>query len=197
MLNHYYLVLTRPKAGQEDEYNHWYSKRHIFDLVAIPGVIAARRYKLRDPSTQADAGNYLAVYELSDIDLAIGGIGERRGTDRMPSSDAIDRDASKGIIFRPLWNRPPNWQFEQGLLDLVRIDDADKLVLPSPAVGYFQATEKQSRPGTPIFNYARFRTRAEANGNAPDNSELGRSGVFVSTLSTLMEPITERVSAKA
>lgn len=197
MLNHYYLVLTRPKAGQEEEYNHWYSKRHIFDLVAIPGVIAARRYKLRDPSTQADAGDYLAVYELSDIDLAIGGIAERRGTDRMPSSDAIDRDSSKGIIFRPLWDRAPNWQFEQGVLDLLRIDGADKPMLPSPAIGYFEATEKQSRPGTPVFNYARFRTRSEANGNAPDMSEFGRSGQIVSTLSALMEPITDRVSAKA
>lgn len=197
MLNHYYLVLTRPKAGQEEEYNHWYSKRHIFDLVAIPGVTAARRYKLLDPSTQADAGNYLAVYELSDVDLAIGGIAERRGTDRMPSSDAIDRDASKGIIFRPLWDRLANWQFEQGVLDLLRVNDADKLALPSPAVGYFQATEKQSRPGVSIFNYARFRTIADAAGNAPDTSEFGRADQIASTLSALMNPITERVSAKA
>ena len=47
-------------ASREDEYNEWYSKTHIPELLAIPGFASARRYKAPD-------GSYLAVYELDDL----------------------------------------------------------------------------------------------------------------------------------
>jgi hypothetical protein len=194
--SHYYFVLTRPKPGQDQEYNDRYSNIHIHDLVAIPGIVAARRFKLFDRSTQAETGEYLAIYELSDIDLAISGIAERRGTDRMPSSDAIDRDASRGVIFRPLWDAPASWQFARGALDLLRIESG-RIDPSRPTTRLFRATDKQSRPGPPAFAYAAFREHSESSDVATLNAalEIECSGMIVSRISALMDPITERVTA--
>ncbi len=37
---HYaYVVHSNPVAGREDEYNDWYSNRHLADVVAVPGAL--------------------------------------------------------------------------------------------------------------------------------------------------------------
>lgn len=40
------VVYSNPVEGREQEYNDWYSNQHLNDLLAIPGVISARRFKL-------------------------------------------------------------------------------------------------------------------------------------------------------
>jgi hypothetical protein len=181
----FYFVFTRPKPGQDEEFNKWYSERHIHDLVAIPGIAAAQRFRLLDLATAEKTPDYLAIYEFSDVDLAIAGIAERRGTDRMPSTEAIDRDASKGIVFKPLWTVDSNWRFGSGCLDLFKLGTSLDFAPLQPAPGVLLVNEKQSRPGPPVFDLACF-SRDEKN-PAPRHTE--------SNLSVQMAPITERVAA--
>lgn len=190
MSNCFYFVFTRPKAGQDEEFNNWYSKRHIFDLAAIPGITAARRYRLLDIATKAETPDYLAIYEFSDVDLAISGIAERRGTDRMPSTEAIDREASQGVVFKPLWDVAGDWRFGSGILDLIKFDKAADVALLTPVVGLLVANHKQSRPGSPVFDVALFATDEEAK-----NNPAVFSADHCSRLSARMSPITERVTA--
>lgn len=190
MSNHFYFVFTRPKAGRDDEFNDWYSKRHIYDLVAIPGIAAARRYRLLDAATKAETPDYLAIYEFSDVDLAISGIAERRGTDRMPSTEAIDREASKGVVFKPLWDVANDWRFGGGRLDLIKFSKSLDSLSLQPATGLLIANHKQSRPGPPVFDAAYFGSGETAKGAVTPSS-----GECVSKLSALMSPITERVAA--
>ncbi len=49
-----------PPAELEAEFNNWYDTEHIPLRMAVPGFIAAQRYKTED-----DQRNYLAVYEMS------------------------------------------------------------------------------------------------------------------------------------
>jgi hypothetical protein len=188
--NYFYFVFTRPKAGQDEVFNSWYSKRHIYDLVAIPGIAAARRYRLLDIETKAETPDYLAIYEFSDVDLAISGIGERRGTDRMPSTEAIDRDSSKGVVFKPLWNVSGDWHFGHGTLDLIKFSNPLDAGLLRSAAGFLVANEKQSRPGPPVFDIARF-----VNGEQSSALSTQDQGEQASRLTALMSPITERVAA--
>lgn len=64
------LALTEPQdPSQDDEWNTWYSDKHLHDVVALPGVIAATRYRLVQgiellPGAQEVPQRYLAVYEL-------------------------------------------------------------------------------------------------------------------------------------
>lgn len=191
MAGYFYLVFTRPKPGQDEAFNNWYSKRHIYDLVAIPGITAARRYRLLDPASNATTPDYLAVYEFHDLDLAIGGIAERRGTDRMPSTEAIDRDASRGVVVKPLWNPSAEWVFDRGLLDLIKGGAAADLRSVS-VEGFFAANEKQSRPGPPVFDLAFFDRNPKA---APPPAIETLARTAASRMTAIMDPITERVRA--
>lgn len=191
MSNCFYFVFTQPKAGREEEFNDWYSKRHIYDLVSIPGIAAAQRYRL-DTATGVETPDYLAIYEFSDVDIAIAGIAERRGTDRMPSTEAIDRDASKGVVFRPLWDVANNWRFESGSLDLVKFDKPIDAMTLHPQAGLLIANQKQSRPGPPVFDVAYF-----SGGEKTKSVAIAFPGEFHSKLSAMMLPITGRVTAAA
>lgn len=187
MSHYFYFVFTRPKAGQDDEFNKWYSERHIHDLVAIPGIVAAQRFRLLDLAIAEKTSDYLAIYEFSDVDLAIAGIAERRGTDRMPSTEAIDRDSSKGVVFKPLWVVNGDWCFGRGRLDLFKLGASLDFAPLQPAPGVLLVNEKQSRPGPPVFVLACF--NRDERSPVPRNAEA--------SLSVRMAPITERVAASA
>jgi len=64
------LVFSSPlDAAAEEEYNRWYSEKHLPDLMNVPGVISATRYKLAHevetlPGIIGNPQGYLAVYEI-------------------------------------------------------------------------------------------------------------------------------------
>jgi len=63
------VVQSSPSdPSREDEYNDWYDNTHLPEVLAVPGFVSARRYKVfggAGPSQHA----YLAVYELEADDL--------------------------------------------------------------------------------------------------------------------------------
>jgi hypothetical protein len=61
------IVLSNPIDGMEDEYNAWYTDIHLPEVVALPNVQYAQRFKLEDaqvPGTPTDF-KYLALYGVS------------------------------------------------------------------------------------------------------------------------------------
>jgi hypothetical protein len=64
------LALTEPQArSQDNDYNSWYDHKHLHDVVGIPGVVAATRYRMVQgiellPGASEVPQRYLAVYEL-------------------------------------------------------------------------------------------------------------------------------------
>jgi hypothetical protein len=94
MARYVFVVNTNPVDGREQEYNDWYSNRHLADLLALPGVVSARRFMPADAQVVvgvAQPFKYLALYEIETDDLAdfIGQLISRTGTDRMPISTAL------------------------------------------------------------------------------------------------------------
>jgi hypothetical protein len=60
-----FVVHTNPVAGREEEFNAWYTERHLKDVLAIPGFVRARRYRLSDAQFAPLPGfRYLAIYEI-------------------------------------------------------------------------------------------------------------------------------------
>jgi hypothetical protein len=94
------IAQTRPSdPSREEEYNHWYSRVHVPELLAIPGFVGARRYKVSEGSpggvtVGADGYPYIAVFELEadDLDGVIGELGARAADGRMQLTDAIEVD---------------------------------------------------------------------------------------------------------
>jgi len=99
------IVLTNPAEGREDEYNTWYSDTHLADVLRVPGVVAAQRF--RKTVSQRDAGpypwDYLAIYdcETDDVRQVIDALRQRSGTPEMPISSALD-DTRYVCFFEPI-----------------------------------------------------------------------------------------------
>jgi hypothetical protein len=100
-----FVVSSNPAEGREQEYNDWYSNRHLADLRALPGVVSARRFVLCD-TQMADVPQhfkYLALYEVETDDLRdfIGQLRSRSGTESMPISTALSSTVS-AILWKEL-----------------------------------------------------------------------------------------------
>lgn len=63
------LVFSNPTSPeQEGEYNDWYTNKHLNDVVALPGIVGATRYKFEKgvslDGIPTSANSYLAIYEI-------------------------------------------------------------------------------------------------------------------------------------
>jgi hypothetical protein len=59
--------------ADDDAYNSWYDAKHLPDVVQLPGIVTAARYKLVQGGGVHPQQRYLAVYELdaeTEDDLA-------------------------------------------------------------------------------------------------------------------------------
>jgi len=92
------FVESRPAdPAREDEYNEWYSRTHIPEVCAVPGIVAARRYRVHRASggeAEPSAPAYVAVYDIDsdDLDGPLRELGIRAGDGRVRMSDAIQMD---------------------------------------------------------------------------------------------------------
>jgi hypothetical protein len=88
-----FAVYSNPVAGREQEYNEWYSHRHLEDLLACPGILSARRLTLahQQVSDVATPFKYFSLYEIETDNLQefIDELTARAGTERMPRSSAL------------------------------------------------------------------------------------------------------------
>jgi hypothetical protein len=108
MTRHVFVVLTNAVAGQEDEYNDWYNNRHLPDVLACNGFVAAQRFKLTemDPG-QEFSHRYLALYEVETDDLAKTNqaLTEAASDGAMFISPALNMDDAVAKYFTPITER--------------------------------------------------------------------------------------------
>ena len=67
-----FLALSNAADGaNHDDFNQWYDDVHAKEVLALPGVNSARRFRLADdqimPGDDAGGRQYLALYEV-DVD---------------------------------------------------------------------------------------------------------------------------------
>lgn len=102
------VVLTNPVSGKEDEYNTWYDNRHLADLLAVDGFIAAQRFRLAEGDQPQDVTHrYLALYEIETDDLAKtqAALSATANTDAMVISDALNLTDPIAMYFSPITER--------------------------------------------------------------------------------------------
>jgi hypothetical protein len=100
-MGHYQLlVFSNPVEGREQEYNDWYTNRHIHDIVKLPGFVSAQRFEVKGEAPH----RYLAIYDmecadpLATYDELVG----LAGSDAVPMSDALDLAGSQALIYEPI-----------------------------------------------------------------------------------------------
>ncbi|MCW2748746.1 MAG: hypothetical protein JWP10_1888 [Nocardioidaceae bacterium] len=101
-----WVVMTHPtSAAEEDQFNKWYDEIHLPDLLNIPGVVGATRFR-RD-SDETEMSPYLALYELEAESLkdVLDEVVKRAGTPLMEMSDALSMSEETGprtVLFRKI-----------------------------------------------------------------------------------------------
>lgn len=110
MAKYTFVVFTNPTTpAQEAEYNEWYNKVHIADVLNVPGFVAAQRFKLAE--AQFGAGphthRYLALYEIEtdNAQASLDELKKRIGTADMVMSDGIDMKGISVGLFTPVAER--------------------------------------------------------------------------------------------
>jgi hypothetical protein len=101
----HFVVFTNPAEGREDEFNDWYDNQHIDDLLNIPGIVGAQRFRLSETQRFQPPYpyKYMAVYEVESdkMEQAIKAMNERVGTPEMPMTEAIAKERV-AWFFEPL-----------------------------------------------------------------------------------------------
>ena len=99
---HKMVVLAKAAEGRVDELADWYDRRHIPDLLAVPGFVSAERHavlpvKVPDSMQQWD---FMLIYEIAgDNPFAVlQTMGGMMGTDQMPVSDALESARTLSLV---------------------------------------------------------------------------------------------------
>lgn len=93
-MNSLYVVRSNPVPGREDEYNDWYTRRHLPEILTIPGFASAQRFVLSPPAgggaEPPPSHSYLAIYEITaDPSVAFAALARARTAGAISSSPAL------------------------------------------------------------------------------------------------------------
>ena len=85
------IALSNAKDGREAEFNDWYDKIHLPDMLKIPGVMSGERFVNAFPA----AHKFVAVFDIETESLEAMGaeINARAASGEMVVSDALDTDS--------------------------------------------------------------------------------------------------------
>ncbi len=101
-----YMVFSNPVDGRDDEFNAWYDTVHVHDVLAVPGMVSAQRYDLRDTEMSRLAGGgphrYCVVYEMDgDPDVVMAEVRARVASGEMVMHDALDLQSVRMSFWSP------------------------------------------------------------------------------------------------
>jgi len=98
-----YVILSRAKPGQKDEYVRWYREQHLVDVARLPGVVTARLFSpdwQKDYELGAPEYSLFTLYELETDDpvATVEGIRALAGSSGMPMTEALDKSGMIQLI---------------------------------------------------------------------------------------------------
>jgi hypothetical protein len=111
MSKHILLVLANAVEGRDADFNNWYSNQHLADVLKVPGIVSAQRFKYVAPAGATVDGpdpkpshKYIAIYEVDSEDprAVQAAMISRIGTDDMIMTDTMDTARSIGAYFAPI-----------------------------------------------------------------------------------------------
>lgn len=88
------IALSKPVEGKEQEFNDWYDNTHIPEILSLPGMTAAQRFKLTQPlGPQPESFPFLTVYEAEtdDIGGTIGALVQAAQSGKLTPTEASDK----------------------------------------------------------------------------------------------------------
>ena len=106
------VVWTNPASKEaEEEYNTWYNKVHLPDVLRVPGFVAATRYRFTGVAALEGMDDpphrYLALYEVDAENLkeAAERLAAGVGSGEISVSEALDMSSFTAHFFEPVSDR--------------------------------------------------------------------------------------------
>lgn len=106
------IVFSNPLDGRDDEFNRWYDDVHIPDLLAIPGMLSAQRFTLKDAGIYHMEGGmvpeqrYAIIYEMEgDVDAILAKIQEGVAAGKITMADCLDMTSWRLSFWQPLGHK--------------------------------------------------------------------------------------------
>jgi hypothetical protein len=109
MARHLLLVVSNPVEGRDEEYNRWYSERHLRDVVGVDGFVSAERYRvLSEEGEKPLGGKYAAIYEIESDDprATLAQLSVLAEAGKMEVSDAMVPDGMTLTLLTPIASYP-------------------------------------------------------------------------------------------
>ena len=99
MPRYVWMVTAAAKPGREEEFNLFYDRQHVPDVLRSPGFVSCRRLRAREEP--ALAGHYVALYEIEsgDPETSLRQLYSLLGTDAMPPNPATDRSQTRATLY--------------------------------------------------------------------------------------------------
>ena len=97
MIRHLMLVMTNALPDQDAEFNKWYDKIHLRDVLSHPNFVSAERFRTSGlPGTPIPKHKYAAIFEMKcdDPQVAYAGLVQMFERERMVLGDAMAPDIS-------------------------------------------------------------------------------------------------------
>lgn len=155
----FYLVMTTPHAEMAEEYHAWYENEHIPDIMNIPFVAFARRFRIEYVAESGGGKpSFAALYGFRDIGAAVNELSARRGTERLRSSKAVDADATRSCVFDGFLDDVgaccEAGHFGFAVADRSDVGESIRFGSPGAGVGAFsaRASSLQARSGPAPFS---------------------------------------------
>ncbi|PXW24482.1 UNVERIFIED_CONTAM: hypothetical protein DES50_12610 [Williamsia faeni] len=102
------IVYSNPLEGRDDEFNEWYDNVHIPELLAIPGMLSAQRYTLRDteiyraPGGSVPDQRYAIIYEMEgEVEVIMTKIREAVASGQIHMHESLDMNSWKLAFWTP------------------------------------------------------------------------------------------------
>ncbi|WP_156681287.1 hypothetical protein [Sphingomonas profundi] len=98
-MDHQLIVLSNATAGEEDAFNLWYDEVHLPDVLAVPGIAAARRFTLAEGAEW----RFAAIYDMTGDDPAatVADLVARVADGRIAMTDAFDMASFRMLTATP------------------------------------------------------------------------------------------------
>jgi hypothetical protein len=68
MVSYNFIVFSNPVDGRELAYNDWYDNVHLGEVLAVPGFVAADRFRVLAKGEETPRFGYVAIYQMDTHD---------------------------------------------------------------------------------------------------------------------------------
>jgi len=95
------IVLSSPVPGEEARFNDWYQNTHIPEVLTVPGMQGAQRYRLFAKLLGSGSNEWLTIYDIESDDPAAlpAAMNEASTSGKRTRSDSLNISTAYSALF--------------------------------------------------------------------------------------------------